>query len=332
MCANHCNDKYKEQKIGKLQEILASLTGTPNDQIKEIKDIHVWLEKLSETSDTNDTSTLVVRKKSKEKTNGSMKALYLSGSSEFSTRARSPSQRTKETPLKPNAKFESWQPKHTQDYTTKASLRIALETPLSKKELKPAFIYMLHVDQSGHLKVGYSKDTEKRRKSWNAQCGYDHQFHKPSHNDVRAEVPHAKRVETLMHTELKECRKIVECAGCEKTHREWFEIPEHHVMAVFQKWKRWIETLPYEKRKDGRWMLRDPESGVHDDVCIPVSLDMSDGCFETSPAPMTSCPSAKEASAHSPEHKTVSRSKKDTARAKTSSPRLRARLEGKGRE
>ncbi|GAB7347838.1 hypothetical protein MBLNU459_g5372t1 [Dothideomycetes sp. NU459] len=70
-----------------------------------------------------------------------------------------------------------------------------------------------------------------------------------SDQDVVRKVPHAHRVERLVHLELADKRVKRDCGACGREHREWFEIEatQRGVQAVdevVRRWVRWAETLP----------------------------------------------------------------------------------------
>jgi hypothetical protein len=71
---------------------------------------------------------------------------------------------------------------------------------------------------------------------------------RPSDNMRRAssgvrKVPHARRVERLIHLELAEQRVMKQCEACGKEHREWFEVraTRDGIKAVDQVVKRWVD-------------------------------------------------------------------------------------------
>lgn len=56
-------------------------------------------------------------------------------------------------------------------------------------------------------------------------------------------VPHAHRVERLIHLELADQRVIKQCDACGKSHKEWFEVEatKEGVKKVDEVVKRWVE-------------------------------------------------------------------------------------------
>jgi len=66
--------------------------------------------------------------------------------------------------------------------------------------------------------------------------------------DQPRKVPHAHRVERLIHIELADKRVKRLCAGCGKEHREWFEVEASRegvrgVDAVVRRWVGWGESV-----------------------------------------------------------------------------------------
>ncbi|KAH7087502.1 meiotically up-regulated gene 113-domain-containing protein [Paraphoma chrysanthemicola] len=124
------------------------------------------------------------------------------------------------------------------------------------------------------LKIGRASNVHRRMNEWTRQCGYNlslvryypyvpsntpsstpspqaspGQSRRPSYqgrvsdgSGVR-KVPHAHRVERLIHLELGEKRVMKSCEACGKTHKEWFEVEasKDGVRGVDEVVKRWVE-------------------------------------------------------------------------------------------
>lgn len=121
------------------------------------------------------------------------------------------------------------------------------------------------------LKIGRANNVHRRMTEWTRQCGYNlslvrwypyipssplpspcrtsnlhPDFSRPATkgrvSDQVRKVPHASRVERLIHLELAEQRVKRQCAACGKEHREWFEVDatEAGVKAVDEVIKRWV--------------------------------------------------------------------------------------------
>ncbi|KAH8725420.1 meiotically up-regulated gene 113-domain-containing protein [Phaeosphaeriaceae sp. PMI808] len=119
------------------------------------------------------------------------------------------------------------------------------------------------------LKIGRANNVHRRMNEWTRQCGYSlslvryypyvpstptpspqtspAQSRRPSYgsrpSDGVRKVPHAHRVERLIHLELGAQRVIKDCEACGKTHKEWFEVEasKEGVKKVDDVVKRWVE-------------------------------------------------------------------------------------------
>ena len=120
------------------------------------------------------------------------------------------------------------------------------------------------------LKIGRANNVHRRMNEWTRQCGYSLSlvryypyvsFSTPSPQPSPAQsrrqsganagaasdgvrkVPHAHRVERLIHLELADQRVIKQCDACGKSHKEWFEVEatKEGVKKVDEVVKRWVE-------------------------------------------------------------------------------------------
>jgi hypothetical protein len=124
------------------------------------------------------------------------------------------------------------------------------------------------------LKIGRASNVHRRMNEWTRQCGYSLSLVRfypyvpsassptpspqtsPAHSrrqsyqntgrafsDEARKVPHAHRVERLIHLELGEQRVIKQCDACGKNHKEWFEVEASRdgVKRVDEVVKRWVE-------------------------------------------------------------------------------------------
>jgi hypothetical protein len=117
------------------------------------------------------------------------------------------------------------------------------------------------------LKIGRANNVHRRMNEWTRQCGYSLSLVRyypyvpsssplpsssppkatphPSSPTVR-KVPHAHRVERLIHLELASQRVIKQCDACGKSHKEWFEVEASKegvkkVDEVVRRWCEWAE-------------------------------------------------------------------------------------------
>ncbi|KAH9872984.1 hypothetical protein J1614_005380 [Plenodomus biglobosus] len=117
------------------------------------------------------------------------------------------------------------------------------------------------------LKIGRANNVHRRMNEWTRQCGYSLSLVRyypyvpstpsptPSPQTSPAQsrrhssaggvrkVPHAMRVERLIHLELGEQRVVKRCEACGKEHREWFEVEasKEGVKKVDEVVKRWVD-------------------------------------------------------------------------------------------
>jgi hypothetical protein len=114
------------------------------------------------------------------------------------------------------------------------------------------------------LKIGRANNVTRRMNEWTRQCGYSLSLVRyypytsssspqppPSSSSPKAspsspagrKVPHAHRVERLIHLELAAQRVIKQCDACGKSHKEWFEVEarKEGVKAVDEVVKRWCD-------------------------------------------------------------------------------------------
>lgn len=120
------------------------------------------------------------------------------------------------------------------------------------------------------LKIGRASNVQRRMNEWTRQCGYNlslirfypyipssaHESTSPRASSQPQispvpisprKVPHAHKVERLIHLELAERRIKKDCETCGKEHREWFEVNGDRrgvkaVDAVIRRWVGWAET------------------------------------------------------------------------------------------
>ena len=113
------------------------------------------------------------------------------------------------------------------------------------------------------LKIGRASNVQRRMNEWNRQCGYKLSLIRfypylstsplpsrpntsspPASPSAPQKVPHAHRVERLIHLELAEQRVKRDCESCGKEHREWFEVESSRnglrgVDEVIRRWTEW---------------------------------------------------------------------------------------------
>ncbi|KAI4125966.1 MAG: hypothetical protein LQ338_003992 [Usnochroma carphineum] len=117
------------------------------------------------------------------------------------------------------------------------------------------------------LKIGRASNVQRRMNEWTRQCGYNLsliRFYPYIPSSAQApstraspasqtpqvsprKVPHAHKVERLIHLELAEKRVKRDCETCGKEHREWFQVSGDRqgvkaVDEVIRRWVQWAET------------------------------------------------------------------------------------------
>lgn len=117
------------------------------------------------------------------------------------------------------------------------------------------------------LKIGRASNVQRRLNEWTRQCGHNlsliryypyhtHSIPRTATNSCAAspsriipppessprKVPHAHRVERLIHLELADKRVKKACESCGKEHREWFQVEGTRggVRAVDEVVRRWV--------------------------------------------------------------------------------------------
>lgn len=122
-----------------------------------------------------------------------------------------------------------------------------LNTPLSPSEQQGhgmGYVYVLRSQMGPStmalLKIGFSKFHPEHRAHELARC-----LARPEVVSHTPLMPHAKRLESIIHTELQSCRKVQSCPKCCKDHREWFAVSHAESREVLTRWSTWILQQPY---------------------------------------------------------------------------------------
>ena len=126
-------------------------------------------------------------------------------------------------------------------------LRAKIFSPLAASEIQGqgmGYVYILRatldIDALSVLKIGFSKYHPEHRAHELGSClsGPEVVAHTPL-------IPHAKRVESLIHTELVANRKVRACGQCGLDHGEWFTISHAESRKIVIRWSEWILRQPY---------------------------------------------------------------------------------------
>lgn len=177
-------------------------------------------------------------------------------------------------------KLESYQPGWQKKLTVSQALYKLMNEALSETELKPGFIYMYWFPPNfGQIKIGYTAATvENRKHEWEVKCKHPVADVGPDPNFLKR-VRYARRVERLIHAELKDVRlRETGCRGCGGIHDEWFREMVGHAEKVLEKWAAWMEEMPYvhvEGEKKSGWVLKkDISKDRIQELCKPVETLM----------------------------------------------------------
>jgi hypothetical protein len=248
LCNQHCTTANHEQRMGVLEKHFEWLSNTkrhdgPTPPINS-GEFESWIKAISDSTAANvkagPTHTIKSGFISAGFSHGTTSSVELGGL-----------RRTDSIPLKV---VESWQPQSTYGRPANNAIFDVIWRVLTPADRKSGYIYAFtHHSSPGLRKIGYSKNVLTRQKQWDASCRRHHVY-KPLPDD--GGVLHARRVEKLIHAELKDFRKRAECDQCKRRHCEWFEVSEEHLEKVFLKWKDWIEQRPYEQDFGDIWRLK----------------------------------------------------------------------------
>ena len=161
----------------------------------------------------------------------------------------------------------------TPDAKTASSL-LSDKLPSTSNGRRKSDVLQAYVSQSGVngitpkpattlLKIGRASNVQRRMNEWTRQCGYNLSLvrfypyiptsSRPSTSTTPAsstpqKVPHAHKVERLIHLELADQRVKRSCESCGKEHREWFEVNTNreglrNVDDVIKRWVGWAQGL-----------------------------------------------------------------------------------------
>lgn len=101
------------------------------------------------------------------------------------------------------------------------------------------------------LKIGMAKDVSKRMEYLRGKCGLFDLARVDDSQDRPMEF--YWKVEELVHAELQNFRRLLNCKKCrsargtETEHQEWFAVKEEVALRTVQRWRRFIELEPYDE-------------------------------------------------------------------------------------
>ncbi|KAL1796207.1 hypothetical protein ACET3X_004747 [Alternaria dauci] len=171
--------------------------------------------------------------------------------------------------------FSHYEPKKTRGCSVFDALYEQAASPLTPRARDPGFIYM-YWDRAffGKIKIGYTNNLAERLKTWKRKCNPENAYHSGAESQV--EMPHVFRVEQLIHTELKEYRLRRKCDGCDKLHKEWFEVNQVHAVKVMKKWRDWMLQKPYVYDETlCQWVIKSEMLDTLEGMCEPIPHERS---------------------------------------------------------
>lgn len=132
-------------------------------------------------------------------------------------------------------------------------IRTVMIKELSKTDAMDGWIYIYWIPgdeqiPEGLVKIGVTNVAVASRleeRKWWRKCHPDLVQKYPTKH---VNFPHARRVERLIHAELRSFRhKQDGCQHCDrKTHIELFAVPYEEAIEVTKRWTKWARGLPYD--------------------------------------------------------------------------------------
>ncbi|PVH96476.1 kinase-like protein [Periconia macrospinosa] len=161
---------------------------------------------------------------------------------------------------------------------TEAALKKVLETPVRRDEQVARYMFIFHsLANFGMVKIGCTTDVPRRLKEWENLCKRPVEEYMLDTSGKRTPVKNARRVWSLVITELKDVRfREIKCEGCHLTHYEWFRTTPQHVAKVIKKFSSWMAKDPYHYDSSRDLWILDEEIGRQDMemLCQPLAMEM----------------------------------------------------------
>jgi hypothetical protein len=135
--------------------------------------------------------------------------------------------------------------------------------PLLKSEVSAGYLYFYwRKDNNKLVKIGYTAgpSVKKRLRRWEYTCGDDPVCATFVFDEtLLLEVPvrNVRRLEALVHAELRQYRRREYGCRCGVVHKEWFEVDVGLVRKVIKKWKDWLNARPRYEDRVGGMLLED---------------------------------------------------------------------------
>ncbi len=172
-------------------------------------------------------------------------------------------------PVAPSDGFRPYSEKPYKNPSLSAALTEIIYRPTNETS---GYIYIFwEKGVYGAMKIGRTANLDRRLKEWNNGCKRDHGYHPATKNKQLDMIPHVNRIESLIHMELRQYRRLRRCDECSKDHDEWFQAPENYVVSVLQKWQAWIKQAPYTlDTESGKWVMKEDMHHIVGQVCKPI--------------------------------------------------------------
>ena len=178
----------------------------------------------------------------------------------------------------PNLSFFRWCPEKQSRLSITEALMAACNEPLTATDQKSGYIYVYSLESispeiSKLRKIGSTERPVKERVTlWNRKCKHRTKMTYPIDESIL--VPHVRRLESIIHAELKDYRGRLEGCACGMTHhREWFDAPDDLILAVIDKWTEWMLRYPYkgdaDKSREAGYYLKETWDALVKD-CQPT--------------------------------------------------------------
>jgi hypothetical protein len=94
------------------------------------------------------------------------------------------------------------------------------------------------------LKIGKSVDINKRMNDIKTKCKvFDISIVPDKQSNSNTSY---SRLEKLVHCELQNYQHVFECLACGTMHEEWYNVSEEVALQTVQRWRRFIDQVPYD--------------------------------------------------------------------------------------
>jgi len=151
-------------------------------------------------------------------------------------------------------KFLPYSTREATKSSTTDWLKKQISKPLLPSDLASGWLYVYWNRASfGVVKIGYTtKGVDQRLKGWISKCKHEAELHYRSEQ----KIPHARRLEQILHAEFASSRYCEVSCGCHGRHKEWFQLPHDlNFQEAIERRTQWMLTEPYEEIQ-GVWQLK----------------------------------------------------------------------------